>query len=58
MSSGDAGREEAAAVTDPADDEAGDAVCWLERVCERCGALEDGPPRPACPRCGAARPPG
>ena len=41
----------------PADEEpAGDPVCWLERVCDACGALEDGPPAPVCARCGAPRP--
>ena len=35
---------------------AGDPVCWLERVCDACGALEDGPPAPGCARCGAPRP--
>ena len=39
-------------------DAAGDPVCWLERVCERCGALEDGLPPPVCARCGTASPPG
>lgn len=33
----------------------GDAVCWLERVCDRCGALDDGPPTAVCERCGAPR---
>ncbi|MCW2678907.1 MAG: hypothetical protein JWM62_308 [Frankiales bacterium] len=38
----------------PADDEAvGDPVCWLERVCDDCGALADGPPEPVCARCGS-----
>ena len=36
--------------------EGGDPVCWLEQVCDACGALSDGPPAPVCPRCGAARP--
>ena len=45
-------------LADPDDDRPGDPVCWLERVCERCGGLEDGPPGPVCPRCGAARPRG
>lgn len=31
------------------------AVCWLERVCDSCGALEDGPPAATCPRCGTPR---
>jgi rubrerythrin len=37
---------------------AGGPVCWLARVCDACGALADGPPEPACPRCGATRPTG
>jgi len=37
------------------DDEAGDAVCWLTRVCDRCGALADGPAPAVCPRCGHER---
>ena len=42
----------------PADevaDAGGEAACALHRVCESCGALEDGPPPPVCGRCGAAR---
>ncbi|HEY8911763.1 hypothetical protein [Lacisediminihabitans sp.] len=27
-------------------------VCWLERVCQECGALVDGPLPKACWRCG------
>jgi hypothetical protein len=33
----------------------GEAACALHRVCEACGALEDGPPQPVCGRCGAPR---
>ncbi|MFE2754541.1 hypothetical protein ACFXGA_21335 [Actinosynnema sp. NPDC059335] len=33
--------------------EGGDPVCRLSRVCPECGALDDGPARPVCPRCGA-----
>lgn len=33
----------------------GDAVCWLERVCDSCGALADGPPAAVCERCGTPR---
>jgi hypothetical protein len=41
----------------PADEEAGgEAACALHRVCDACGALEEGPPQPVCGRCGAARP--
>ena len=36
----------------------GEAACALHRVCEACGALEDGPPAPVCPRCGTVRGPG
>lgn len=39
---------------DPAED-GGDAVCWLTRVCDRCGALADGVPAEVCERCGAPR---
>jgi rubrerythrin len=37
----------------PGPGEGGDAVCWLDRVCDRCGTLEDGPPARVCPRCGS-----
>jgi hypothetical protein len=46
-------------VEPPAEDEhdvGGEAACALHRVCDACGALEDGPPSPVCGRCGAARP--
>ena len=33
----------------------GAAACDLHRVCDACGALEDGPPAPVCGRCGTAR---
>lgn len=33
----------------------GDAVCWLDRVCDTCGALADGPAAAVCERCGAPR---
>ena len=36
----------------------GDPVCWLERVCDSCGALADGPPEAVCARCGTERPAG
>lgn len=32
----------------------GNAGCWLERVCDACGGLSDGPPGPVCPRCSSA----
>lgn len=34
----------------------GDTACWLERVCDTCGGLADGPPAPVCERCGTSRP--
>ncbi|TQM78363.1 hypothetical protein FHX81_0629 [Saccharothrix saharensis] len=34
----------------------GDPVCWLSRVCPECGALDEGPARAVCPRCGAEMP--
>lgn len=37
------------------DGPAGDAACWLERVCPECGAIDDGPTAAACWRCGAVR---
>ena len=46
------------AETVPPDDEqerGGEAACALSRVCEGCGALEDGPPTPVCGRCGTSR---
>ena len=40
----------------PADEPAGgETACDLHRVCDACGALEDGPPPPVCARCGAPR---
>ena len=39
-------------------DKGGDSACWLERVCDACGALPDGPPKPVCDRCGSATPAG
>lgn len=32
----------------------GDPACWLDRVCEGCGALVEGRPPVVCWRCGAA----
>lgn len=37
----------------PGTEEGGDAACWVDRVCDRCGALEDGPAAAFCPRCGS-----
>ncbi|MGI9823911.1 hypothetical protein [Agromyces sp. Marseille-Q5079] len=31
----------------------GDAVCWLSRVCDECGALVEGVGATPCWRCGA-----
>jgi hypothetical protein len=33
----------------------GETACALHRVCDACGALEDGPPLAVCCRCGATR---
>jgi hypothetical protein len=33
----------------------GETACALHRVCDACGALEDGPPQPVCGRCGSPR---
>jgi hypothetical protein len=32
---------------------AGDPVCWLEHVCDECGALVEGALPATCWRCGA-----
>lgn len=32
-------------------DAGGDPVCWLHRVCPRCGAMTDDEPPTTCPRC-------
>ena len=32
-------------------DSGGDPACWLDRVCDACGRLVDGP-ADACPACG------
>jgi ribosomal protein L40E len=42
-------------VSEPEREATADSVCWLERVCEACGALDDGPPAPVCGRCGTPR---
>ncbi|MGW5350772.1 hypothetical protein ACWERV_09660 [Streptomyces sp. NPDC004031] len=36
--------------------EGGDPVCWLERVCDECGALREDMKAPRCARCGTAFP--
>jgi hypothetical protein len=38
------------------EDQPGDAVCWLPRVCQACGALADEDPPTTCPRCGSEMP--
>jgi ribosomal protein S27AE len=44
----------------PADDQGGDPVCWLNRVCPECGRFaadsEDGRPVTRCLECGAELP--
>ncbi|HVL84735.1 MAG TPA: hypothetical protein VM367_10700 [Pseudonocardia sp.] len=35
-----------------ADDEGGDPVCWLHRVCPECGAVPGEDDRERCWRCG------
>ena len=41
--------------TDEGEGAGGEAACALHRVCDACGALEDGPPAAVCGRCGTAR---
>lgn len=41
---------------DVADDEAGDAPCWLNRVCPECGRLNAAAHPEACEACGAEFP--
>jgi hypothetical protein len=36
--------------------EGGDPVCWLDRVCEECGAFREDPSARACARCGTPFP--
>lgn len=36
--------------------EGGDPVCWLDRVCEECGAFREDPSAAACARCGTRSP--
>lgn len=40
---------------DEGEEPGGEAACALHRVCDACGTLEQGPLRPVCGRCGAAR---
>jgi uncharacterized protein YeaO (DUF488 family) len=42
--------QQAAAATE---DRGGDSVCWLPRVCPRCGAMTDTEPPTTCPQCGS-----
>jgi ribosomal protein S27AE len=39
--------------TPDADDEPGDAVCWLHQLCPACGAMPTGEHPERCWRCGA-----
>jgi rRNA maturation endonuclease Nob1 len=41
--------------TGAAEDTGGDPACWLDRVCDACGRLADGPDE-VCPRCGGPMP--
>jgi uncharacterized protein YeaO (DUF488 family) len=36
------------------EDEGGESVCWLDRVCPECGRLSEGRTARTCPACGAA----
>ena len=36
--------------------EGGDPVCWLEQVCDACGAMRENPSATACARCGTPFP--
>lgn len=36
--------------------EGGDPVCWLDRVCDECGAMREDVRAADCARCGAAFP--
>ena len=36
--------------------EGGDPVCWLERVCDECGAMREDMSSPVCARCGTPFP--
>jgi hypothetical protein len=56
MNEGEAGRSLSPPPEE--DEEGGDSVCWLGRVCDVCGALADGPSELVCTRCGSPRPAG
>lgn len=36
--------------------EGGDPVCWLDRVCDECGAMREDMTSPVCARCGTPFP--
>lgn len=36
--------------------EGGDPVCWLDRVCDECGAMREDPSAAVCARCGTPFP--
>jgi predicted amidophosphoribosyltransferase len=36
--------------------ESGDPACWLDRVCDACGAMREDMAAPRCARCGAPFP--
>ena len=36
--------------------EGGDPVCWLEQVCDACGAMREDPKSAVCARCGTPFP--
>ena len=38
--------------------EGGDPVCWLNRVCDECGAFREDTRSSVCARCGSAFPDG
>jgi hypothetical protein len=46
---------ESASAPEPDEPAGGETACDLHRVCDACGALEDGPVPPVCVRCGAPR---
>jgi uncharacterized protein YeaO (DUF488 family) len=44
-------QREAAGATGAAGDRGGDPVCWLPRVCPKCGTMTGAEPPTTCPRC-------
>lgn len=42
----------------PGEQEGGDPVCWLPRVCPECGLYSEREPPTTCERCGATIPAG